>query len=110
MRSPAIRGPGIGVFGGLASGAALVTLVEMLGWPGWLQPGFFALGWTITLVSMAVALRRSNQLRRRCQWVCPHCSAEMIAPRGSAPLARAEAAIASGRCPCCGESLFTREG
>ena len=110
MRSPAIGGPGIGVFGGLASGAVLITLAEKLGWPGWLQPAFFVLGWTIVLVSMAVALRRSNQLRRRCQWECPHCSTEMIAPRGSSSLARARRRLPADAAPVAGSRSSSMKG
>ena len=97
---------GVGTFGGLAVAFTLVALAEWLRWPPFLGGIFFGLGWAVSLGSIGVALRRQRRLTNKWQWACPSCSEPLIAKRGINPLARAEIAIATGRCPACGEQLF----
>ena len=98
--------PGAGVFGGLALGASLIFIGEALHWPEVLGAAFFFSGWAISIGCLIVVFRRNRRLVESCQWKCAHCEAPMIATRGVNPAARAEVAIASGRCPVCGEELF----
>lgn len=102
--------PGLGVPGGLGLGLILTLLAEWRALPAVAQPLSFGVGWAVAIASMVVVSRRNRQLLAECQWTCPACDAQMIAPRGINPTARAEVAIASGRCPSCGERLFGDDG
>lgn len=101
--------PAVPVLGGLTMGAVMITIAGALGWPEWTQPFFFFGGWAVTLSGVAFAVRKNRALVQRWQWSCPSCDAPMIGS-GTHALARAETAIASGRCPSCGEKLFPEEG
>ena len=98
--------PGAGVFAGLALGAALISLVQALNWPGFLEPTAFFLGWSITLLSLFIVLRRTRLFLERLGATCPSCGTALIESRGLNPTARAEMAISGGRCPACGETIL----
>jgi len=96
----------IPVLGGLLGALGLMEMGTLLGWPASLEPFFFFGGWAVALSGLFRVLRKDRRLLSRCQWHCPACNAEMIAPRGTNRLTRAETAIATGRCPVCGRALF----
>jgi hypothetical protein len=104
-----MRLPIVGFFGGLASGPILISIAERLSGPEILGPYFFFQGWAIALGFAFLGIRRERRLRADLQWYCAHCSAPMIDPDKKGSLVRAETAIASGRCPVCGEELFAGE-
>ena len=97
---------GAGTFGGFALALGLVALTAWLHWPPAVAWVFVGFGWAVSLGSLAVILRRQQRLTNKWQWACPNCAELLIAKRGINPLARAEIAIATGRCPACGEPLF----
>jgi hypothetical protein len=105
-RSPAAWAPLAGMFFSLLIGAAGATAAESLGWPAWAPPTFVLSGIGAVLGFLVVGRRRQRQVLARTQWECPQCAAPLIAASGLNPLARAEMAIASGRCPSCAHALF----
>ena len=91
--------------GGLGLAMVLTTIGETLNWPessGWV---FLVGGWVVGIVGSIPMFRRERRRLAKWQWHCPHCNEPMIGS-GANPLARAEMAIASGRCPVCGQALF----
>lgn len=93
--------------GGLALGPSLITLGSWLAWPDVLSPVFFAMGWAIMLGALAVSWKQERATRARYQVHCPACAEPLldstVASRGAS---RIEVAIASGRCPHCGDVIF----
>lgn len=104
-----MRMPILGFLAGLASGPTLITIGSAASWPESLDPYFFFLGWAIAIPFAFWGIRMERRVREDLQWHCSHCHAPMIDPDRKGSLVRAETAIASSRCPVCGESLFPDE-
>lgn len=101
--------PVAGAVASLVGGALGATASGFFAWPAWTQPAFFFAGLGGSLVCLAATIRQHRRLVARTQWECRQCHAPLIAASGLHPLARAEMAIASGRCPVCAHPLFETE-
>jgi hypothetical protein len=101
--------PVAGAVASLLGGALGATAASVLGWPGFMEPAFFLTGLGGSLILTVTTVLQHRKVVARTQWECPSCSAPMIAASGLNPLARAEMAIASGRCPSCAFPLFDEE-
>ena len=95
--------------GGLALGPSLITLGSWLAWPDVLAPVFFFMGWAIMLGACATGWRRDRVARARYQVHCPACAKPLLdGTVATRAVSRIELAVASGRCPYCGEAVFER--
>lgn len=97
---------GVGL-GGLAAGVGLLSVVDPLGWPAVLKPVFLAGGWAVLLAAYGVVTLRNRAFRERYQLRCPACHVPLMEANARPEVVtRTDLAIASGKCPHCGEDVL----
>ena len=100
------QAPTLGVVAGIFVGVAGVIVSVVAGLPFPFVPGFFVGGWVLAFTFGFLLHRRQMRRLRGLSWNCPGCSAPMLPATAEGNLTRAETAVATGRCPVCGENLF----
>ncbi|HEY5264729.1 MAG TPA: hypothetical protein VIJ37_07020 [Steroidobacteraceae bacterium] len=93
-----------GIIAGLMIGWGLISLADARGWPGVMQPVFFAVGWGIALIPAGIGWIRRMRTVNALGLVCLGCGKPLVDTwrfKGCG-----EEVLATGECPSCSHAIF----